>query len=167
MTEATGVRLEDIPSAFEGVIPTAICTVADDGTPNATYLSVVHHIDENHVALSRQFFNKTDENTTVNPSAQLLLMEPETGRLFWVDVVYERTETEGPLFERMRTKLDAVASHEGMETVFKLKGTDVCRVESCVPLPGNWREQERPAARREAGSCGGILSPAGDCGRHG
>ena len=65
---------------------------------------MVHHIDENHVALSRQFFNKTDENTTVNPSAQLLLMEPETGRLFWLDVTYERTETEGPLFERMRTQ---------------------------------------------------------------
>lgn len=136
------VCLEDIPSAFDGVIPAAICTVADDGTPNATFLSVVHRIDDDHVALSRQFFNKTDENTHANPLAQVVMMEPATGRMYWLDLVYERTETEGPLFERMRTKLDAVSAHEGMENVFKLKGTDVCLVKSCRLMPGNWREQE-------------------------
>jgi adenylate cyclase len=118
------VALEDIPTAFEALIPSAIGTVAEDGTPNATYISVVHRIDERHVALSRQFFKKTDENTTVNPRAQVL----------------QRTETEVPLFERMRTRLDAVAAHEGLENVFRLKGTDVCRVESCRLVPGNWRE---------------------------
>jgi hypothetical protein len=142
------VALADIPSAFEGIIPCAIATVADDGTPNATFISVVHRIDDTHVALSRQFFNKTDENTIVNPLAQVVLMEPETGRLFALDLVYERTESEGPLFERMRTKLDAVAAHEGMENVFRLKGTDVCRVESCQLLPGDWPEQG-PAPRRD------------------
>jgi adenylate cyclase len=141
------VALEDIPSAFEGIIPSAICTVANDGTPNATYISVVHRIDETHVALSRQFFKKTDDNTVVNPLVQVLLIEPQTGRLFWLDLVYERTETEGPLFERMQTKLDAVAAHDGMENVFKLKGTDVCRVESCVLVPGDWPEQGSPARR--------------------
>lgn len=144
MTAPAQVRLEDIPSVFEGIIPAAICTVAEDGTPNATYLSVVHRIDETHVALSRQFFNKTDHNTVVNPLAQVVVMEPETGRLFSLDLIYERTETKGPLFERMRTKLDAVAAHEGMENVFKLKGTDVCRVESCVLLPGDWPEHGPP-----------------------
>jgi hypothetical protein len=139
------VRLEDIPSAFEGIIPCSIATVAEDGTPNATFISVVHRIDESHVALSRQFFKKTDENTIANPYAQVVLMEPETGRLFALDLEYLRTETEGPLFERMRTKLDAVSAHEGMENVFKLKGTDVCRVESCRLVPGDWAEPGRPA----------------------
>jgi adenylate cyclase len=49
----------------------------------------------------------------------------------------------------MRTKLDAVSAHEGMENVFRLKGTDVCRVESCRLLPGNWREP-LPQQRRDA-----------------
>jgi hypothetical protein len=129
------VRLEDIPSCFEGIIPTAIATLAEDGTPNVTYLSVVQYMDEDHVALSRQFFKKTDENTIVNPKAQICLVEPPTGRLFALDLVYERTVSEGPLFERMRTRLDAVSAHEGMENVFKLKGTDVCRVVNCVMLP--------------------------------
>ncbi len=128
--------LEDIPSCWEGIIPAAICTLAEDGTPNVTYLSVVQRIDAAHVALSRQFFNKTDHNTGVNPRAQVLVVEPDTGRIFALDVVYERTEREGPLFERMRTKLDAVAADEGMANVFRLKGTDVCRVERCAPLAG-------------------------------
>jgi putative methionine-R-sulfoxide reductase with GAF domain len=131
-----GVRLADIPSCFEGIVPAAIATVADDGTPNCTYISIVHRVDDEHVALSRQFFRKTDENTIVNPYAQVLVIEPPTGRLYELDLVYERTETEGPLFERMRTKLDAVAAHEGLTNIFKLKGTDICRVEACTLLPG-------------------------------
>jgi putative methionine-R-sulfoxide reductase with GAF domain len=35
----------------------------------------------------------------------------------------------------MRTKLDAVAAHEGMTNIFRLRGTDVCRVEACRQLP--------------------------------
>ena len=38
------VRLEDIPTCFEGVIPSSIATVDTDGTPNVTYLSIVHRI---------------------------------------------------------------------------------------------------------------------------
>jgi len=131
---SSDVRLEDIGTCFEGVIPSAICTLDQGGTPNVTYLSVVHRVDADHVALSRQFFNKTDRNTIVNPYAQVLVIEPETGRMFLLDLVHERTDTEGPLFERMRTKLDAVAAQEGMTNVFKLKGTDVCRVERCMML---------------------------------
>lgn len=129
------VPLDEIPSCFEGVIPAAIATVAEDGTPNVTYLSVVHRIDEEHVALSRQFFNKTDHNTLVNPQAQVGLVEPETGRTFALDLTYERTATEGPLFERIRTKLDAIAAYAGMTNVFYLKGIDICRVNRCVMLP--------------------------------
>jgi adenylate cyclase len=134
------VRLEDIPTCFEGIIPSPIATVSDDGTPNVTFLSVVHIVDEEHVALSRQFFNKTADNTVANPYAQVGLVEPETARAFLLDLVYERTETDGPLFQRMRTNLDAVAAHEGMANIFRLKGTDVCRVEAVSPLPSATRE---------------------------
>ncbi|MEO8540900.1 MAG: GAF domain-containing protein, partial [bacterium] len=127
--------LESIPSCFEGIIPSSICTVAPDGTPNLTYLSVVTRIDESHVALSRQFFKKTEENANLNPLAQIQVVEPETGRQFQLDLEYERTETKGPLFERMKMKLDAVAAWEGMDQVFNLRGTDVCRVLSCELVP--------------------------------
>ena len=129
------IALEDIPSAFEGIIPSAICTVSHDGTPNVTFLSVVHRLDEDHVALSRQFFNKTLEAAEINPFAQVMVLEWTTGRQFWLDLLYERTESEGPLFERMRTRLDAVAAEEGMSNIFRLKGVDVCRVLSCEMVP--------------------------------
>jgi len=140
MTPTAPVPLRDIASCFEGVIPSSICTVAPDGTPNVTFLSVVHYVDEQHVALSRQFFKKTDENTQRNPLAQLGVIEPDTGRQFLLDVIYERTETEGPLFERMRTKLDAVAAHEGMSNVFTLRGVDICRVLRCEMVPCDYPE---------------------------
>jgi hypothetical protein len=145
VTTPFDVSLDEIPTAFEGIIPSAICTVGGDGMPNVTYLSVVHRLDDTHVALSRQFFRKTDENTLVNPYAQVGVLEPETGRPFRLDLVYERTETEGPLFEWMRTKLDAVAAYEGMTNVFRLKGVDVCRVEQCRMVPCDFPE---PTIRR-------------------
>lgn len=132
----TTVRLDDMPSCFEGIIPAAITTVANDGTPNITYLSVVHRVDAERVALSRQFFNKTERNTDVNPYAQVMLIDPTNGASYQLDVVYERTETDGTLFERMRTNLDAVAAHEGMTNVFRLRGTDVCRVTAARRLAG-------------------------------
>jgi hypothetical protein len=135
MPGTRNVSLNEIATCLEGIIPAAIATLSEDGTPNCTFISVVHRVDDEHVALSRQFFKKTDENTIVNPYAQVLVMEPETGRIFALDLVYERTDTEGPLFERMRTKLDAVAAQEGMTNVFKLRGTDICRVDSCTLLP--------------------------------
>jgi hypothetical protein len=142
--ERFDVPLDAIPTCFEGIIPSPICTVGDDGMPNVTYLSVVQRIDETHVALSRQFFNKTDANTVVNPYAQVSVMEPITGRMFQLDLVYERTESEGPRFERMRTNLDAVAAHEGMTNIFRLRGTDICRVEQCRMVPCDFPEPDPP-----------------------
>jgi adenylate cyclase len=137
VTSPTSISLAELSSCFEGIIPSIICTVGDDGMPNITYLSVVHRVDDTHVALSRQFFRKTDENTQVNPAAQVSVIDPDNGRIFNLDLDYERTETEGPLFERMRTRLDAVAAHEGMANVFVLKGVDICRVLGIRMLPSD------------------------------
>jgi hypothetical protein len=46
------VALESIASCFEGIIPASICTCSVEGTPNLTYLSIVHRIDHRHVGLS-------------------------------------------------------------------------------------------------------------------
>ena len=131
-----GSALENIQSAFEGIIPSPICTVAEDGTPNITFLSVVHRVDENHVALSRQFFNKTDENTIANPYAQITVLEPTTGRIFALDLVYasEPTATARCSIACALT-WTRLRQSEGMANIFKLKGTDICRVERCWMLP--------------------------------
>ena len=128
------VAPESIASCFEGIIPATICTCNRDGTPNVTYLSIVHLIDSGHVALSYQFFNKTRANMFQNSSVQVLVVSPSNGRQYRLDLRYERTETGGTVFEQMKTRLDAVASQTGMSQVFQLRGVDIFQVLDCRPM---------------------------------
>lgn len=128
------VPLESIASCFEGIIPASICTCSQDGTPNLTYLSIVHHVDSRHVGLSYQFFNKTRENMAHNPFVQVVVVSPDTLRQYRLDLRYERTETGGAIFDRVNTRLDAVASQTGMSHVFRLRGVDIFQVVDCRPM---------------------------------
>ena len=49
--------LASIRDCFEGVIPSIIATLDADGLPNVSYLSQVYLVDDEHVALSNQFFS--------------------------------------------------------------------------------------------------------------
>ncbi len=120
--------LEAIRRCFEGAIPAQVATCAPDGTPNVAYLSQVHYVDSDHVALSFQFFSKTRENVIANPYAMAQVIDPVTGAQYHLTLQYLRTETEGPLFEYMKARLAGVASHTGMSKVFVLRGSDVYRV---------------------------------------
>ncbi len=131
MSEPT---LDAIRAAFEGVIPSMIATCAPDGTPNVAYLSQVEYVDGGHVALSFQFFNRTRRNALANPVARLLVTDPDTFARYRLLIRYLRTETSGPLFERMRAKLAGIASHTGMAGVFRLQGSDVYAVDAIEPL---------------------------------
>ena len=128
------VPLENIASCFEGILPSTICSCSRDGTPNLTYLSIVHRLDDRHVGLSYQFFNKTRRNIMENPMVQVVVISPETLHQYRLSLCYERTETEGPTFDRMKSDLDAVASQTGMSQVFRLLGVDIYRVVECLPF---------------------------------
>jgi adenylate cyclase len=121
---------------FEGAIPAAIATCSRDGTPNVSYISEVHYVDRQHVALSFQFFSKTRQNVLENPRATVIVIHPDTGAQYKLAVRYLRTEESGPLFECMKAKLAGLASHAGMTGVFRLRGSDVYRVESVADVPG-------------------------------
>lgn len=152
------LSLSAIRDCFEGAIPAVIATCAPDGTPNVTLLSQVHYVDENHVALSFQFFSKTRENILANPRAMVQVIHPDTGTHFYLSLEYLRTETEGPLFEYMKAKLAGVASHTGMSKVFRLRGSDVYRVRAIdcpakpVP-PSSLQSRNRLAALRDCSQC--------------
>ena len=128
------VPLVNIASCFEGILPSTICSCSKHGTPNLTYLSIVHLLDDRHVGLSYQFFNKTRRNIMENPMVQVVVVSPETAYQYRLSLCYERTETEGPTFDRMKSDLDAVASQTGMSHVFKLRGVDIYRVLECLPF---------------------------------
>jgi len=70
------VPLEEIARCLQGVIPSWLATCSADGVPNVTILSIVHYVDEERVALTRQFFNKTTANLDANPWAQVIVVDP-------------------------------------------------------------------------------------------
>ena len=130
------LSLDRLRPCLEGIVPSGIATCGVDGMPNITYVSQLMYVDPEHVALSFQFFNKTRENILANPVATVLMMDPDTAARYRLTIRYLRTETEGPLFERMKAKLAGIASHEGMSDVFRLQGADVCRVQGIEAVPG-------------------------------
>jgi adenylate cyclase len=130
------LSLKSIRACLEGAVPAVIATCARDGTPNVSYVSEVHFVDAEHVALSFQFFSKTRENVLANPRATVVVAHPETGVHYRLAVRYLRTEDSGPLFDCMKAKLAGIASHSGMNGVFRLRGSDIYRVESVREVPG-------------------------------
>lgn len=136
--------LQDIRACFEGMIPAVVATCSADGVPNVAYISQVFYAGERQVALSFQFFNKTRQNILANPHATALVLDPGTARFYRLHIRYLRTETEGALFEGMRAQLAGIASHSGMQGVFRLLGSDVYEVEQVEALEGEPLRQPAP-----------------------
>lgn len=130
------IRLESLDRCFQGIVPGVLATCDRDAIPNVTYISQVHLIDEQHLALSCQFFNKTRQNLDVNPLATLELYDPLTFEAYRLRLRFLRAETEGPLFDTMAVRIQAIASHTGMAGVFKLRSADVFEVESIEQREG-------------------------------
>ena len=130
------VPLSSLSRSFQGILPSIIATSDAAGTPNVTYLSQMYRVDDRHVALSRQFFNKTSRNLDINPYACVETCDPLTMQAYRLRLKFLRTETSGPLFDMMRVRIDAIASHTGMTGVFRLIGADVFEVQSVEFVTG-------------------------------
>ncbi len=128
--------LESLGPYFQGLIPCAVATCSRDGIPNITYVSHVYVVDAKHVAVSRQFFNKTTRNIDESPFASVLATDPRSLQAYQLKVRFARSETTGPLFDTMSDRLEAIASHTGMVGVFKLLSADVFEVLSVEAVEG-------------------------------
>ncbi|MCX6519492.1 MAG: GAF domain-containing protein [Actinobacteria bacterium] len=131
------LTLRDLDRCFGGAIPMVMATASADGTPNVTYLSRAHKVDDERIAISNQFMSKTSRNLAANPRASVLLMDPITHDEYRISLVYERTERRGHVFERLRTDIDVLASLTGMQDVFRLRAADIFRVVDIRELPPN------------------------------
>jgi len=125
----------EIRAALDNGVPALMVTCSADGTPNATVISQVYYVDETRVALSFQFFSKTIKNVRENPRAWVGITD-FVGRTDWLmELDFERSETEGPIFDAMDMQIEAIASATGMSGIFKLRAADIYRVRSVEKRP--------------------------------
>ncbi len=146
------IRLSSISRCFQGVIPSLIASADATGLPNVTYVSQVYLVDEKHVALSQQFFNKTRRNVAENPYATAEIYDPLTMQAYRLRLKFLRSEKTGALFDTMKLRIEAIASHTGMEGVFRLIAADVFEVLRAEKVEGFLTEAETPDE---------AISPAG------
>ena len=125
--------LESLAPCFQGLIPAMLFTCSADGIPNAAYLSHVDYVDPSHVALSFQFFNKSRRNIAENPKATVRVLNPDTGQGWLLSLRFVRSETSGPLFDRMALRIESIASYCGLKGIFKLLAADIYEVTAVRP----------------------------------
>ena len=149
--------LSDLSRCFQGVTPSLIATVDGRGVPNITYVSQVYYVDERHVALSCQFFNKTRRNLDDNPRACVEMYDPLTLQAYRLRLTFLRSEKQGPLFNTMSARIEAIASATGMKGVFRLIAADVFEVQSIEQVEG-FLVGDRPEIEAEAPTLAGHRS---------
>jgi len=93
---------EEMKMAMKGIVPSAIVTSNSKGTPNVSYISQLYYVDDNHVAVSHQFFNKTIKNIQENPFACVHFLSPVDFSMWNADLKYSHSETEGDLFDEIK-----------------------------------------------------------------
>ena len=119
---------EEMIAGMRGALPSALATVDEAGVPNISYISQVFYVDENHVALSNQFFNKSMRNISGNGIATVNIIKPDNLKSWYLELKYQESKTDGELFDNMKMQLEAIASMMGMEDVFKLRASEVFEV---------------------------------------
>lgn len=124
------ITLDALRDCLEGTVPASLATVDPSGMPNVSFVSQVDYVDPGRVALSYQFFNKTRRNILATRSATIEVVDPLTVAFYQLELDFESTESEGPVFESMKARLAGIASHTGMQGVFRLMGADIFRVRS-------------------------------------
>ncbi|ADZ71008.1 GAF domain-containing protein [Polymorphum gilvum] len=137
--------LRALRGAMEGVAASLLCTCDAEGQPNVSMISQVYWVDDDHVALSWQFFNKTRTNLLATGKACVEIFDPLTHARHRLHLDHVETRTEGPLFEMMKSRLAGIASHHGLEGVFRLLGADVFRVAGIEQLTAPAVPAEQPA----------------------
>ena len=146
MSGAPAPALDTLTSCFQGIIPAMFYTCAKDGTPNAAYLSHIDYVDARHVALSFQFFNKSRRNVSENPQALVQVIDPDTQQGWHLRLRYVRSETSGPIFDRVALRIEAIASYTGLKGIFKLLAADIYEVTNISPVAGERGHDADPTA---------------------
>ncbi len=114
--------------SLQGVMPSVIVTCSKAGIPNASGVSQVYYVDEDHVAISNQFLNKTIKNIAENPLMSVIITCPVNFVMHKLLLSFVESQTSGKTFGTMKLQLDVLASMQGMQDVFCLRSADIYEV---------------------------------------
>ncbi len=131
--QSAKITKEMLP-AMQGIIPATLSTCGGDGMANVTYISQVFYVDDEHVALSCQFMNKTWLNLQINPWAKVIITCPSTFSMWKLSLSFLEAKTEGPIFDQMEKQLAEIASLHQMEGIFKIRSSLICKVDEIMCL---------------------------------
>ncbi len=162
-------RIADLQACFAGVVPAVLGTRSAAGVPNVTYVSRVHPVDDEHIAVSNQFLTKSRRNLAEDPRASVILIRPDTMEEFRAELVFEQTLRKGPVFDRLRNDLSMVAALTGMQDVFRLQAADIFRVLSIERIELSDRVSDQPVRpsdhiRPEHAALGELCARLSRCG---
>lgn len=124
--ESTTVLPHEILRALDGVVPFVIGTTDADGMPNITFMSQLFYVDEQHLAMSYQFMNKTWRNLQTNPGFTAFATNPDTISMWKLRLEFIEEKKEGPIFEEMEMQLMALATPQHI--TFSLHSALICKV---------------------------------------
>ena len=116
----------ELRKALDGVIPFVIGTCGADGKPNITFMSQLFYVDDQHVALSYQFMNKTWRNLLHNPLCTAMLTCPESTKLWRLRLQFVEEKQDGAIFEEMEMQLMALATPQHIS--FSLHSALICKI---------------------------------------
>lgn len=127
--------LEQLRPCFEGLAPALIATSSVDGMPNVSYLSHVSLVDDQHIALSNQFFSKTSENLRSHSGGSVLVVDVISGIQYTLEVELHQTLTCGQHFDRMAARILGSSARVGMADVMRLRSVDIFHVLAISAAP--------------------------------
>ncbi len=131
----TGDKItQEMLPAMQGVIPPVLSTCSAEGMPNVTAISQVYYVDDSHIAISRQFFNKTFRNLKENLNLSVVITSPETFSMWKIRLRFVESQSDGPVYDQMAMQLEAIATMQGMTDVFSLQSADICAVQGIETL---------------------------------
>lgn len=119
---------------MQGVMPSTLATCSREGIPNVTYISQLFYIDDQHVAISMQFMNKTWRNLQENPIASVVIHCPLTASIWKIGLRYQEQQEEGTVFDQMDMQLQAIASMHHVPVDFKIIAALICEVKTIKQL---------------------------------
>lgn len=122
------MKLENFKPCLQGVYPSTLYTCSVEGIPNVNYISHVYYVDQNHVAISGQFLNKTRKNISQNPLATAMVLDPVNVCHVELMLKWKESRTDGNIFSLISERIKAIDSQVGGEGKFSLKSVEIFEV---------------------------------------